>query len=63
MPKTPAQMLNNAEACEILGISNSTLTRWRRKGILPPTYRRGNLLRWSLADLEKFLSTQGETAK
>jgi len=56
-------MLNNAEACEILGISNSTLTRWRRKGMLPPTYRRGNLLRWSLADLEKFLSTQGETAK
>jgi len=63
MPEKPPQMLNHTTVCEILAISRSTLTRLRKAGALPATYRRGNLLRWSLADLEKFLTTQGETAK
>jgi predicted site-specific integrase-resolvase len=38
MKNLSAELVGTAEACQILGIDRSTLTRWAAKGIVEPVH-------------------------
>ena len=45
------------EACEIMGISNVTLTRWRARGYGPAAYKKGGRCLYSRNAIHKFMVT------
>lgn len=53
--------LTNEQMREILGVSHITLTRWRKRGM--PFFHEGTSIRYKLADVEKWLETQGASTK
>lgn len=50
------KLLTTLEAAEALRLSPRTLERWRWEGVGPPYRKLGGAVRYSAADLEKFLS-------
>lgn len=47
------------EVCEVLGISQSTLCKWRRQGVgsLQPVLNVGRTIRYSRTDVKRLLET------
>ncbi|NQU42011.1 helix-turn-helix domain-containing protein [bacterium] len=61
MQKQATRLLTPQEASEILGIKESTLAVWRctkRYGI--PYVKSGRLVRYRLADIERFIESRVE---
>jgi predicted DNA-binding transcriptional regulator AlpA len=57
----PVPVVTGKQLCEILDISMATLGRWRKTGAIPQPVRCGRrLLRWRLAEIEKWLEQQTE---
>ena len=54
-------ILSRNDVCELLGISSTTLWRWRSIGLIPapfklgPDGRNNSKVAWYLRDIEKFL--------
>jgi len=55
VPDTPPLLLTESQAAKRLGISRSTLRRWRKDGCAPAHLRIGNILRYSDSDLQSFI--------
>lgn len=57
-------LLTPAKAARICGISPSTWHRWEAQGVTPkPVIRRGRIVRFARADIERFMETlQGGAA-
>lgn len=49
-------VLTEAESAERLGVSISTLRRWRKRGIGPKYFHLGGILRYRVADLDEFVT-------
>jgi len=49
-------VLSEAESAERLGVSISTLRRWRKRGIGPKYFQLGGILRYRVADLDEFVT-------
>lgn len=58
---TSSALIGTTEACDLLGVDRSTLSRWSDRRLLPqerkitPAYRgagKNGVLLWSLADVE-----------
>lgn len=52
---TIARMLTSNEVCEILGITGTTLSRWRSAGRGPPFKRDGGLIRYTAAAIQQWI--------
>jgi phage terminase Nu1 subunit (DNA packaging protein) len=65
MAKTPSKdqvlAVDEPKAAELIGVSPSTLRRWRRTGIGPRMIRLGVLIRYRPADLEQFLTEHDQS--
>lgn len=48
-------LLKSQEAAEILGISDSTLRKWRSKEVGPPYFKIGKTVKYYTKDLSNFL--------
>lgn len=49
-------MLSTSDAAEYLGVGVSTLRKWQGQGRIQPVRVGDKLLRWRIADLDKFVS-------
>ena len=58
MTGTP-RLLTTAEVMEIFGVTDRTLRRWRRQGLLP-CIKLGGSVRYRLADIDRLIG--GEAA-
>jgi excisionase family DNA binding protein len=56
----PHEWLSNAEASQLIGVTLRTLYRFIDEGRLP-AYRLGRVVRLLRADVERFLSTGGDS--
>ena len=56
-----AKLVSVAELSAMLGVTQITIARWKKSGVLPPCVRLGRrLIRWRMADIEKWIqSSQG----
>jgi excisionase family DNA binding protein len=55
--KTQTDMLGACAAARYLGVSRSTLTSWRRRGVVPAIVvegPRGSLYKFRMSDLDEF---------
>ena len=51
------QIMRPKEVCRAIGVSRSTLERWRRNGVFPPPQQLGpQVVGWRTAAVEKWLS-------
>lgn len=56
---TGLQLLRAADLCKILGISNTTLWRWRKAEIIPEPISLGpRVIGWRLNDINSWLEQQ-----
>ncbi len=56
-------LISEREAAVRLGISLSTIRRWRRRKTGPPHIRIGGILRYRIADVDNFVTAHlGEKA-
>lgn len=60
MPSTP-ELLTAAEVCDILRVSPSTVSRWRRNGVLTG-FKVGGSLRFQRSEVERLVSPEPESA-
>jgi excisionase family DNA binding protein len=58
----PSMYVSEKEAAAYLGVSLSTIRRWRRKGIGPRFFRLERILRYSLEALERFTAEHTKSA-
>jgi excisionase family DNA binding protein len=49
------RFLNTPKAAEYLGLSRSTLDKWRASKIVLPFYRERNIVRYDVEDLDRYL--------
>ena len=59
---TPRRFLTTAQASSHLSISRRTLERWRLDGGGPPYRKFGQLVRYSVEDLDSWTSTARRTS-
>jgi excisionase family DNA binding protein len=57
VPNIPPLLLTESQAAKRLGISRSTLRRWRKDGCAPAYLRIGGILRYADSDLQSFITT------
>lgn len=55
MDREPRVLLTARQLAERLGISLRTVWRWTRAGELPAPVRRGRVVRWKAADIDRFV--------
>jgi transcriptional regulator with XRE-family HTH domain len=53
--KPISALLTEAQAADYLGVSLSTLRRWRKRRAGPTFFLLGGILRYQLADLQEFI--------
>jgi len=59
MPREIPRLLSDAEVAELLGVTIGTLAVWRCTRRYPlPFIKAGGRVRYSLADVERFLETR-----
>jgi excisionase family DNA binding protein len=60
----PSSYLTEAQAARYLNVSLSTMRRWRREGQGPRHFRVGDILRYHISDLDRFVGghLRGEVA-
>ncbi len=51
-------LLTETEAAKRVGVSISTLRRWRRKRIGPKFFSLGGILRYRIVDLDEFVESR-----
>jgi predicted DNA-binding transcriptional regulator AlpA len=56
-------LLTESQSANHLGISLSTLRRWRRKGIGPRHFFLGAILRYRISDLDEFVAQHTQRGK
>jgi excisionase family DNA binding protein len=49
------------EVAEILGINVKTLSRYRERNQSPPYFKKGNVIRYPISDLEAWLKAHTRT--
>lgn len=49
------KMLTEREVAEMLGVTQTTLQRWRRDGGGPPWHKLQRLIRYRLSEVEKYI--------
>ena len=52
------RLLDKTEVSEHLGVGESTLAKWRGRGIGPPFLKIGKRIVYRMSDLEKWLDTR-----
>jgi hypothetical protein len=53
--------LSEKQAAEYVGISVSTLRRWRKRGVGPPYFKLGSVIRYTTTDLDAFIIENRQT--
>ncbi|MGR6034141.1 MAG: helix-turn-helix transcriptional regulator [Candidatus Nitrosoglobus sp.] len=53
-------LVSSTQLAKRLGISSTTLWRWKRDGILPTPIRIAQRPMWRVADIEAWLTARGE---
>ena len=62
MPPTSGNLIGSAEACDVLGIDRSTLTRWVAAGKVSPSVRlpgRSGAMLFDREDIDALLAEAG----
>jgi excisionase family DNA binding protein len=65
VPQGTLQIYSTKEAARLLGISHRTLEEWRARGIGPRFFKMGRMVRYRLAELNRFVNRRdfGNTAE
>jgi predicted DNA-binding transcriptional regulator AlpA len=53
-------LVSTTQLAKKLGVSSTTLWRWKRGGILPTPMRIAQRYMWRVADIEAWLTARGE---
>lgn len=53
-PSDPSRLVSTTQAAKVLGVSQSTLSRWAKAGHIKPTQKTvGGHMRWDVEDLRR----------
>lgn len=55
--------LSMADMATYLGVTISTVRAWRKRGLLPPAYKFGRLVRWSRATIDQWVAARAEETR